>query len=125
MLYVYEKGEISIKKFIDYQNDFREWEILAQNIDEVQKRCETRIELTSDRKSHISLIPTRKESINKINNTQAKEGFIRLVSQFQSIIFVSLRKMLKQQFDNVQEFVTKGMELVQGNLDKFEAIILV
>ncbi|OHT02067.1 Dynein heavy chain family protein [Tritrichomonas foetus] len=133
IFYVYQKGEMLIKQVYDYQFQFKEWMILANNLDTLEEKCENMITTAAEWKSNIALVSMRKESINKIDDvsivgcfkidvTQAKEGFRRLLSQFQSILVQSLRKTLRMEFENVQKFVNEGLELMAMKFETSEAI---
>ncbi|KAK8882498.1 Cytoplasmic dynein 2 heavy chain 1 [Tritrichomonas musculus] len=133
VFFVYQKGELLIKQVFDYQFQFKEWIILANNLDTLEEKCKSMITTAAEWKSNISLVSMRKENINKIDDTvvvgcfkidvtQAKEGFRRLLSQFQSILVQSLRKTLREEFENVQKFVSEGLELMSMKFETSEAI---
>lgn len=133
IFYVYQKGEMLIKQVFDFQFQFKEWMVLAENIDSMEDRCAELITNASDWKSNISLCAQRKENINKIEDiiivgcfkidvSQMKEGFRRLLSQFQSTLIQSLRKTLRQEFDNVEKFVDDGLELMSKDFETQEEI---
>ena len=132
VFFVYQKGELLIQKVFEFQFQFKEWSILADNLKNIEERCES-ITTAAEWKSNLSLVAMRKESINKIDDsatigcfkidtTQAKEGFRRLLSQFQSLLVQSLRKTLRNEFEGVQKFVSEGTELMNMQFDTSEAI---
>jgi dynein heavy chain 2 len=130
--FVYQKGEKLIRQIYEYQFQFSEWTILAENLSEIEERVKS-ITNSSDWKSNISLVSLRRANISDIQDSviigcfildvsQAKEGFRRLLSQFQIILIRCLKQTLTDEFSSISEFVDECSKVLNVQFDTPQAL---